>query len=82
VGAGTDATLREFENGVRGRSSRHLDPEGGGGRTRLLFFATAFTTRRLALAGNAHRDEKPNTASSPVRQTSFDSDLRSRSGHP
>jgi hypothetical protein len=57
VGAGTDATLREFENGVRGRSSRHLDPEGGGGRTRLLFFATAFTTRRRALAARAPRRE-------------------------
>jgi hypothetical protein len=31
---------------------------------------------------HAHRYEKPDTASSPVRQTSFDSALRSRSGHP
>jgi hypothetical protein len=54
VGAGAAATLRESENGVRGRSSRHLDPEGGGGRTRLLFFANRVYDS-TALAGHAHR---------------------------
>jgi len=36
AGGGWAATLRVSEKGVWGRSPRHLDCEGGGGRNRLL----------------------------------------------
>jgi hypothetical protein len=61
VGADAPATLRESENGVRGRSSRHLDPEGGGGRNRLLFFCNR-PRQRPALTAEVHTGSRIRSA--------------------